>query len=122
MKACWEQLVCRPSPLSYNGGKGRPLPDLEAPTLGAGSARLPKVRRNAGVFLGFEKSGAGGLELLMIYRLARLLQLLGLILLPVAISGELAERLHLKQMLLLAGVGMLVFFLGWLLQQTTKRP
>lgn len=58
----------------------------------------------------------------MLYSVARLLQFLGLIVLPVAISGEMSEQLSLKQMLMLSGAGVVLFFLGWLLQQTVKRP
>ena len=57
----------------------------------------------------------------MLYRVARFLQFAGLIILPVAIAGNLAdERLTLKQSLLLSAVGMFVFFIGWLLQQGTR--
>ena len=56
----------------------------------------------------------------MVYKLGRFLQLAGLIILPFAISGNVAEKLDLKQSLLLSAVGMVVFFLGWLLQQTSK--
>ena len=56
----------------------------------------------------------------MLYKFGRFLQLLGLIILPVAIAGNLAESLDLKQSLLVSGVGMVVFFAGWLLQQGTR--
>ncbi len=56
----------------------------------------------------------------MLYTLARLLQFAGLVLLPVAMAGNVAEKLDLRQMLTLAGVGVLLFFLGWLLQQATR--
>lgn len=56
----------------------------------------------------------------MLYRFARFLQLLGLLLLPIAMAGNLAERLDLRAMLVLAGIGIGVFTLGWLLQQSTK--
>jgi hypothetical protein len=57
----------------------------------------------------------------MIYKLARLLQLIGLIILPIAIMGNVAdERLSLKESLILSGVGMVIFLFGWLLQQGTK--
>ena len=53
--------------------------------------------------------------------LGRLLQLVGLILPPVAIAGNLAnERLTLMQSLTLSAVGVLVFSLGWLLQQGAR--
>lgn len=57
----------------------------------------------------------------MVYRLGRFLQLVGLILLPVAMAGNVTNDLDLRQMLTLAMVGIFVFFLGWLLQQA-KRP
>ncbi len=56
----------------------------------------------------------------MLYRIARVLQLLGLLLLPVAMAGNIAERLDLRAMLELAGIGIGVFALGWLLQQAVK--
>ncbi len=63
---------------------------------------------------------------MFLYRIARGLQLVGLILLPVAVAGNLAElvdakhALTLKDTLVLAGVGGLCFLLGWLLQQRVK--
>jgi len=60
------------------------------------------------------------------YGLARLLQLLGLVLVPLAVAGNLAEvagadnRLDLKQSLILSGFGVALFYLGWLLQQKVK--
>ncbi len=57
----------------------------------------------------------------MRYKLGRLLQFLGLLLLPVAIAGNLAnEKLDLKASLTLSAVGMLIFFAGWLVQQGTR--
>jgi hypothetical protein len=56
----------------------------------------------------------------MIYKLARLLQLAGMTILPVAIAGELAHSLDLRQSLTLSGIGVAVFALGWLLQQGTR--
>ncbi len=56
----------------------------------------------------------------MLYHLARALQLAGLIILPVAIMGNVAERLSLPHSLILSGVGVGVFLLGWLLQQGTR--
>jgi hypothetical protein len=58
----------------------------------------------------------------MLYRVGRLLQFLGLMLVPIALAGNLAElagapvRLDLKQMLLLAGLGIVVFYLGRVIQ------
>lgn len=62
----------------------------------------------------------------MMYRMARLLQLLGLVLVPLAVAGNLADiagaqrRLSLKESLILSGVGIGLFYFGWLLQQKTK--
>ncbi len=57
----------------------------------------------------------------MVYRLGRLLQLVGLVLLPIALAGNVTNDLDLRQMLALAVVGMGVFFLGWLLQQAGRK-
>jgi hypothetical protein len=58
----------------------------------------------------------------MLYKLGRFLQLLGLILLPVAIAGNVAREdvINLKVSLLISGAGILVFFLGWWIQQATR--
>ncbi len=56
----------------------------------------------------------------MLYKLGRLLQFLGLVILPVAIAGNVAEKVDLKESLAMSGVGVVVFFLGWLLQQGGK--
>jgi hypothetical protein len=61
--------------------------------------------------------------MLMLYKLGRLLQLCGMVILPVAIAGELARTwdkargLDLREFLTVSGVGVLIFFAGWLLQQ-----
>jgi hypothetical protein len=59
----------------------------------------------------------------MLYRLGRLLQLVGMVLLPVAIAGNLMpdEPLNLKTSLAVSFVGVLVFGVGWLLQEAGKR-
>jgi hypothetical protein len=58
----------------------------------------------------------------MLYKLARLLQLAGLLMLPIALAGNAAnEALNLREMLTLAGVGVAVFAAGWLLQQAVKK-
>ena len=63
---------------------------------------------------------------LMLYSLARVLQIIGLILVPLAIAGNLAElanahnRLTLWESLALSGVGVLLFTIGWLIQQRVK--
>ena len=56
----------------------------------------------------------------MLYTLARLLQFAGLLVLPVAMAGNIAESLDLRQMLVLAGIGIGLFTAGWLLQQVTR--
>jgi hypothetical protein len=61
----------------------------------------------------------------MLYKFARFLQLAGLIIVPIAISGNLAERnqepvLDLKQSLVLSTIGCFVFLCGWLLQQASR--
>jgi hypothetical protein len=55
---------------------------------------------------------------LMLFRIARLLQFAGLIILPAAIAGNVAEKLDLRQSLTWSGVGMAIFFLGWVLQRS----
>ena len=54
----------------------------------------------------------------MLYRLARAMQLTGLLILPIAIAGEVAGKLALWKSLSIAAVGGGVFIAGWLLQQT----
>jgi hypothetical protein len=56
----------------------------------------------------------------LIYKLARLLQLAALIILPVAVAGNVAERLDLRESLTLSTVGCIVFIVGWLLQQSAR--
>jgi hypothetical protein len=57
----------------------------------------------------------------MRYKLGRFLQFVGLILLPLAIAGNAAdERLSLRDSLALSGVGIVVFFIGWSLQQGAR--
>jgi hypothetical protein len=56
----------------------------------------------------------------MLYRFGRILQFIGLIILPVAIAGDLSERIDLRHSLTLSAVGVAVFTVGWLLQQGGK--
>lgn len=56
----------------------------------------------------------------MLYGLGRFLQFVGLLLLPVAMAGNVTNDLDLRQMLALATVGILIFFVGWLLQQAAR--
>jgi hypothetical protein len=59
----------------------------------------------------------------MLYKLGRFLQLVGLILLPVAIAGNVAPDtpLDLRMSLTLSAIGVTVFTLGWLMQQAGRR-
>src|SRR5262249_37006074 len=77
------------------------------------------------VLLVFEKNKSRPAEAFMLYKIARFLQLAGLIIVPIGIAGNLAERndkpvLDLKESLLLSTIGCLVFFCGWLLQQSIR--
>jgi hypothetical protein len=58
----------------------------------------------------------------MLYKFGRVLQLLGLLLLPVAIAGNVAreDQINLKVSLTISAVGVLIFVLGWLLQQSGR--
>jgi hypothetical protein len=60
-----------------------------------------------------------GKEEFMLYKAGRALQVLGMIILPVAIAGNLApdQPLDLRASLTLSAVGVAVFVLGYLLQQ-----
>jgi uncharacterized membrane protein YGL010W len=59
----------------------------------------------------------------MLYKFGRFLQLLGMIILPVAITGNLAREdlIDLKTSLVLSGVGIAIFVVGWLVQQAGKK-
>jgi hypothetical protein len=61
---------------------------------------------------------------MLLYKLGRLLQVVGMVLLPLAVAGNLvpeeAHRLDLRTSLALSGVGITVFGLGWLLQQAGR--
>jgi hypothetical protein len=52
----------------------------------------------------------------MRYRIGRLLQFLGLLILPFGIASELTGRVGLGQSLLIAAAGALVFYVGFLVQ------
>ncbi len=54
----------------------------------------------------------------MLYRLGRFLQLMGLLIVPVGVAGNLArpEEVTVKTSLAIALFGGSVFFLGWLIQ------
>ena len=48
----------------------------------------------------------------MLYKMGRLLQLVGLLILPIAIAGEIAESMSLGRMLVWATLGIVVFMTG----------
>ncbi len=50
------------------------------------------------------------------YRLGRLLQSVGLLILPFGIASELLGHVGLGQSLLIAGAGALIFYVGYVLQ------
>jgi hypothetical protein len=50
------------------------------------------------------------------YRIGRLLQFVGLLILPFGIASELVGTVGLGQSLLIAGVGALVFYSGYVIQ------
>jgi hypothetical protein len=58
----------------------------------------------------------------MLYKLSRFLQLLGLLICPVGIVGNVAQEkvITLKVSLMISGAGILIFVIGWLLQQSAR--
>ena len=58
----------------------------------------------------------------MLYKLGRFLQLVGLVVMPVGIAGNMArpEEVGVKAELTIAGAGLVVFVIGWLLQQSAR--
>jgi hypothetical protein len=55
------------------------------------------------------------------FKLGRFLQFIGLfVMLPLAMAGNLADKLSEKEMLLLSAGGVGVFFVGWLIQQANR--
>ncbi|WP_165220828.1 hypothetical protein [Aquisphaera insulae] len=54
------------------------------------------------------------------YRIARLLQMLGMLILPFGIASELMGKVGLGQSLLIAAGGMVVFYAGFVLQDRTS--
>jgi hypothetical protein len=74
----------------------------------------------AGVSQNRESTRSYSLSYCMLYKLGRFLQFLGLLILPIPMAGNMAGHLTVGQMLTGAGVGIAVFFAGWLLQQATR--
>ncbi len=58
----------------------------------------------------------------MLYKLSRAMKVVGMLLLPLAIAGNLApeQPLDLRTSLTLSGVGCVVFMLGYLLQEVSR--
>jgi hypothetical protein len=56
----------------------------------------------------------------MVYKVGRFLQLIGMVLLPIAIAGQIAEALTLGQMLTWASVGVVFFMVGYWMQQSGR--
>ncbi len=56
------------------------------------------------------------------YRVGRLLQFLGLLILPFGIASELVGRVGLGQSLLVAAGGALVFYVGYVVQNHSMPP
>jgi hypothetical protein len=59
----------------------------------------------------------------MLYKLGRLLQIVGLILLPLAIAGNLApeRQMDLRESLTLSAIGIVVFSAGYFMQQAGRK-
>lgn len=58
----------------------------------------------------------------MRYKLGRLLQFIGLfVILPLAIAGQVVERISLGQMFLWTAVGMIVFYIGRNVQESAGK-
>ena len=75
------------------------------------------LRKDSAGFLEFGNCGA---EEKMLYKLGRLLQIVGLIVLPLAIAGNLApepQGIDLRRSLTMSAVGVIIFGMGYLLQQ-----
>jgi hypothetical protein len=98
----WTRASQRPTPHDRTRHEGRPDAD-------AVDSRLAKTN-------------TGGLPIL-----GRALQIIGLILVPVAVAGNLAEIAHapvalsLGESLLVSVIGISLFYLGWLLNNRGSR-
>ena len=58
----------------------------------------------------------------MLFRIGRFLQVAGMLILPVGMAGNILDPDHVsvKDSLVVAAIGCLVFGAGWVLQQTTR--
>ncbi len=77
------------------------------------------MRTAAGTILGTGKENGGPVVL---YKAGRALQVVGMILLPVAIAGNIVpdRPLDLRASLTLSGIGVAIFVFGYLLQQAGR--
>jgi hypothetical protein len=59
---------------------------------------------------------------MLLYKIGRFLQVVGMIVLPVGMIGNMADpvRVDIKTSLMIAGAGILLFTAGWLLQQAAR--
>jgi hypothetical protein len=57
---------------------------------------------------------------MLLYKLGRFLQVVGMILLPVAIAGNASDRTSFKTFLIVAAIGVVVFTVGWLIQEAGR--
>jgi hypothetical protein len=58
----------------------------------------------------------------MLFKLGRVLQIAGMIILPLGMAGNIVrpEQVTVQESLTIAGIGVVVFGLGWLLQQAGR--
>jgi len=58
----------------------------------------------------------------MLFKLGRILQIAGMLILPVGMVGNMYDQrlVSVQESLTIAGVGIVVFCVGWLLQQAAR--
>jgi hypothetical protein len=61
-------------------------------------------------------------EAAMLFKLGRVLQVAGMIVLPIGMAGNIVrpEQISVQESLAIAGVGIVVFGVGWLMQQAGR--
>jgi hypothetical protein len=59
----------------------------------------------------------------MLYKLGRVLQIIGMIVLPVGMVGNIVrpDQITVQESLAIAGVGVAIFVVGWLIQQAGRK-
>jgi hypothetical protein len=59
---------------------------------------------------------------MLLYKVGRFLQVAGMIILPIGVAGNIADpaRVDVKTSLIIASAGILIFCIGWLLQQAGR--